>query len=109
MAQAKRVHSGCEVDYTPTSDVAAGDVVVQGSMVGVANRDITANELGALTVDGVFDFTKGSDTITAGAKVYWDDTNNVATTTSTSNTYIGMAVAAAASGDATVRVKMVNA
>ena len=109
MAQAKRVHNGCEVDYTPSSNVTAGDVVVQGSMVGVANRDIAANELGALAVDGVFDFAKGSDTITAGAKVYWNDSSNVATTTSTSNTYIGMAVAAAATGDSTVRVKMVNA
>jgi hypothetical protein len=33
---AQFVHDGNRVDYTPSSAVAAGDVVVQGELVGVA-------------------------------------------------------------------------
>ncbi len=107
--QATFVHEGRSIDYTPGSTVAAGDVVVQGELVGVAKTPIAANALGSLAVDGVFDFAKatgGGTAITAGANVYWDDTNNVATTTATGNKLIGKCVKAAADADATVRVRM---
>ena len=109
MPQAVCRHDGTSIDYTPAADVAAGDVVVQGELVGVAKLDIKANTLGALAVSGVFDFAKstsGGTAITAGANVYWDDTNNVATTTATGNKLIGKCVKAAADADATVRVRM---
>jgi predicted RecA/RadA family phage recombinase len=44
--------------------------------------------------------------MTFGAKVYWDDTNNVATVTATGNKQIGKIVKTAADGDATVRCLM---
>jgi len=62
-------------------------------------------------VAGVFDFAKatgGGTAITAGANAYWDDTNNVATTTATGNKLIGKCVKAAADADATVRVRMMQ-
>ena len=111
MAQATFVHDGSAVDYTPGSAVAAGDVIVQGELVGVARTPIAANALGSLAVDGVFDFAKatgGGTAITAGANVYWDDTNNVATTTAAGNKLIGKVVKAAADGDATVRVRLMQ-
>ena len=58
MAQAVFVKEGASVDYTPGADVAAGDVVVLADLVGVAKRPITVNTPGALSVDGVYDFTK---------------------------------------------------
>ena len=70
------VQQGESIDYTPAADVAAGDVIVQGELVGVAKKDITANELGALAVEGVFDFPKATGVgtaITAGSNVYWDE------------------------------------
>ncbi|HOQ62315.1 MAG TPA: DUF2190 family protein, partial [Vicinamibacterales bacterium] len=79
----KFVQRGDAVDYTPEADVASGDVVVQGDLIGVAKLDIKANALGALAVSGVFDFPKdtgSSSAITAGAKLYWDAVNEVATT-----------------------------
>jgi len=57
----------------------------------------------------VFDFAKATGQGTAigvGANVYWDDTNNVATTTATGNKLIGKCVRAAVDADATVRVRM---
>ena len=96
-------HEGDFVDYTPGAAVSAGEVVVQGTMVGVATKDIAASTRGALRVGGVFDFAKGSGAITAGALVYWNDTANQATTTASGNKLIGPAVEAAADGDSTVR------
>ena len=43
---------GDKLDYTPTSAVAAGDIVVLGNLVTVAERPIAANELGAVLVQG---------------------------------------------------------
>ncbi|MBP7747010.1 MAG: DUF2190 family protein [Phycisphaerae bacterium] len=109
MAQATFVHEGASIDYTPGSAVAAGDVIVQGELIGVARTPIAAGVLGSLAVDGVLDFAKatgGGTAISAGANVYWDDTNNVATTTAAGNKLIGKCVKAAADGDATVRVRM---
>ena len=109
MAQATFVQKGDSVDYTPSSDVAAGEVVVQGELVGVAERAIPANTGGALAVTGVRDFAKATGTstaISAGANCYWDNTNKRATTTSSGNKLIGKSVKAAADADATVRIRM---
>src|SRR5579885_2599203 len=108
-AQATFVQDGCAIDYTPGSAVTAGDVVIQGKLVGVAKRDIAANALGSLHIEGVFDFNKtASQTITAGQRVYWDDTANEATTdhASGANRMLGMAVVDSASSDTTVRVNL---
>ena len=109
MATATFVQEGGAVDYTPSADVAAGDVVVQGDLVGVATRPIAASTLGALAVGGVFDFPKATGVgkaIAAGKKVYWDVTNKQATETSSGNTFLGKTVAAVGDSDATVRVRL---
>lgn len=111
MAQAAFVQNGAAIDYTPGADVTAGDVVVQGDLVGVAKQDIAANALGALAVEGVFDFAKtagGGVTFAVGNLAYWDDTNDVAVTTdgAGANKLLGKVVRAAADADPTVRVKL---
>jgi predicted RecA/RadA family phage recombinase len=105
----KFVQKGDTVDYTPGSAVAAGDVVVQADLVGVACLDIEANKLGALAVSGVFDFPKdtGSATaIPAGTLCYWDAGNLIASTSSGDGKLIGKSSLAAADDDETVRVRM---
>lgn len=107
--EAVKISSGEMVDYTPTADVAAGQVVVQGDLVGVALSAISANTLGALAVAGVFDVAKDAATVfSAGAKVFWDDTNNLAVTTDGggTNKLVGKAVAAAGNGPTLVRVRL---
>jgi predicted RecA/RadA family phage recombinase len=117
MAQAIYVQDDDVIDYTPSSAVAAGQVVVQNDIVGVAARPLAANELGALTVEGIFDVVKATGAINAGAKVYWNAAGDpvggvagsgAATATASNYTYMGRAALAAASGDATVRVVMEN-
>lgn len=99
------LQDGHSIDYTPGSDVAAGDVVVLGSLVGIATRPIAANTRGALAVSGVFRITKlSTDEVTTGAVLYWDDTNKRVTLADSGNTRIGLAVAASPSGQATADV-----
>jgi len=111
MATAEFVHDGKAIDYTPGSDVTAGDVIVQGDLVGVAKQDIKANVLGALAIVGVFDFAKESDggvTFGVGALAYWDAVNKVAVAVVGGGAYklLGKVVKAAADADATVRVRL---
>ena len=99
------------LDYSPSVAVAAGDVVVQGDLVGIATNDIAANALGAVNIDDVFRLPKtaGAGTaIGAGLRVYWDATNKVATRSSGGgvNRCIGTTTAACLDADVTVDVKL---
>jgi predicted RecA/RadA family phage recombinase len=107
MPQATFISDGKYIDHTPAGALASGDVVVQGDLVGVVERPLSAGEAGALAVDGVFDFTKNTGVAyTVGTILYWDDTNNVVTTTASGNKQIGKVARAAASADTTVRVRL---
>lgn len=111
MPAAVFVHDGHAVDHTPAAVVAAGDVVVQGELVGIAKTPIAANALGAIAVRGVFDVAKAtgaSTAITAGALCYWDATGQVATVDAAggTNKLLGKAIAAAGDDDATVRIRL---
>ncbi len=110
MATANFIHDGKAIDHTPGADVSAGDVVVQGELVGVAKLDITANTLGSLAVTGVFDLPKasGDGGIAVGAEVFWDIAETVAKTDDETgaNKKLGKAVTAAADTDTTVRIRL---
>lgn len=106
MATATFVHDGASIDHTPSSAVTAGDVIVQGDLIGIAKKDIAAAALGALATVGVYDFPKSTastSAITAGQTLYWDEENEVATPTAGANKRIGPAVSAATAAATTVR------
>ena len=103
---ARYIQRGHSIDYRPTSAVAAGDVVVQGNLVGIARLDIPANTLGAISVVGVYEIAKAAESVTVGAVLYWNATDKNVTTTATGNQYIGKAVTAAESTDDTVCVQL---
>lgn len=85
----------------------SGEGALIGSLFGVALDDVANGASGVFTTQGVFELAKaGAQAWTVGAKIYWDDTNKVCTTTATSNTLIGCAVAAAGSADATGIVRL---
>lgn len=105
MPKAQYIHEGTVVDFTPLVDVAAGSVVVQGDLVGITKRDVKANSLGGIAVEGVFDIVKvPADVINAGAKVYWKADDQTAVTLATGNKLLGKAIATAGAGTTTVRV-----
>lgn len=101
MAKAIYFQKGEAIDYRPETAVAAGEIVVQGKLVGITRLDIPAGTLGSLAVTGVFKVAKASaTTFAAGAEVYFDGDTAVAS----GDTKLGLAVAAAASGDEFVLV-----
>ena len=103
--KARFIHNGAPIDYIPTTDVAAGSVVVHGDLVGITKLNIKANSLGALHVVGVYDVEKGNLAFALGAKVYWSTTTNSVTATAT-DTLLGIAVQEAVVGDEFVRVRI---
>ena len=106
MAEATFVQEGNTTDYTPGVAVAAGEVIVQGTLVGIAKLDIAANELGALAHTGVFKVEKDGNAIGLGAPVHFIVASNAATATVGANPYLGKATVAALAGDAHVYVRL---
>lgn len=71
---------GKYVAHTPESDVAAGDVVVQGDLVGIAPVPIPAGRSGQIAIRGVVRVPKQPGlAIVLGTRVYWDVANGYAT------------------------------
>ena len=70
--KARYIQRGDSIDYTSTSDIAAGDIVKVGSLVGVAKLDIKAGELGSLALVGVYEVEGNGTAIEAGAVVSVD-------------------------------------
>jgi len=107
--EARLIHKGEAIEYTPSVDTAAGTVVVIDSLIGVTKLDIPAGVLGALAMIGVFDVVKAAGAGTAftmGQEVYWNDTAKVATIDPTGNKLLGKAVADAGDDDVLVRVRL---
>lgn len=85
--------------------VTSGQGVLVGAIFGVAAYDAALNAVIECQTEGVFDITKEPAlAITAGARLFWDNTNRRITTTATGNFHVGIATQAALAADATVRV-----
>ena len=109
MADAVRQYDGGRIPYTLGADIDGGDVVVQGEVVAVAETDGEDGDLYFLATEGVFKVAKATTSgtaFTAGVIAYWDDTNDVATTTSGGNKQMGYAVTAAADTATTVVIML---
>lgn len=110
--------AGGVIDYTPTSDVTAGDVIVLTSLVAIALLDIAADELGSLTTEGVFMMPRVAETTTQGELLYWDPTGDPVGGTAGTGAVtdqagalevVGYAAAAAVAGDTEVPVLLARA
>ena len=76
---ASYVQDGDLLDHTPAAAVGAGDVVVIGSLIGVAPRAIAANSLGALAVEGVWEMPVATGATGAqGSAINWYAVSGVA-------------------------------
>lgn len=87
--------------------VLSGEGVVIGSIFGVAAGDAASGADVDLAVEGVFELPKVSAlAISVGDKVYFDGATGLVSKTASGNTYIGVAVSAAANPSGTVRVRL---
>jgi len=109
------VHRGETLTVTAPYAVSSGGGVLVGNIFGIAVNNQNQGDNMEVAVVGVFDLVKDGTTFSDGDKVYWDDTNKVATSASVGNREIGLADLDNASGtnapggagaDATVRVRL---
>lgn len=113
---AKFIQEGRRIDYTPSADVDAGDVVVLGdALVGIATYDIPDGKAGSLAIEGVFEFPKvfadAGEAIALGKAVLWNTSTSKATLVAHETNTVGLGVcvkAAHATNDKTVLVKLVG-
>jgi predicted RecA/RadA family phage recombinase len=105
--KARYVQRGESIDFTPETDVAAGDIVKIGSLVGVAKLDIKAGELGALALVGVYEVETGGTAVAIGTVVSVDPaTGKVCAEGTAGAVKLGHAVTKAETSDTTVLVRL---
>jgi predicted RecA/RadA family phage recombinase len=80
-------------DYTPGSDVAAGDVIVVGDRPMIAHTAIASGRLGALAGGGGVYNCTGDAAIAAGKRVWWNDSVNKVTETASTHKIFGFVAA----------------
>ena len=96
------IQNGSTVSVTAPAATTAGEGVLVGSLFGVAQETVANAAAVEIMTTGVHRLAKTSaQAWTVGARIYWDDSNTVATTTASSNKLIGVAVAAAANPSST--------
>lgn len=102
-----------EADCVPlvvpyASGVKAGDGILVGGLYGIATSDGAQNETVWSKLRGAAIQPKASGAISAGQRVFWDDTARVITTTATGNFHVGFALAAAGASDTTVNIVLLR-
>jgi predicted RecA/RadA family phage recombinase len=102
------VQDGVTLPVTLAVAIASGAGLLVGQLFGVAVKDGAIGETINIQTEGVFDlkYTVAA-TAAVGDLIYWDDAAKNVTKTASSNKKIGICVQAAASADATMRVKLV--
>lgn len=109
---------GDVIDYTPVAAVAAGAVVLLGTIPMIAPVAIAAGVKGALQCAGIVKVPQKAEVITAGDAVYWDadgtpvtgDTlSGAATGTASAGELMGACVETTAATDTYVKVLMSQA
>ena len=104
------IQPGDSLTVTAPYAVTSGQGVLVGALFGIAAFDAAISTLVEVQTKGVFDVTKEPAlAITAGARVFWDNTNRRVTTTATSNFQVGIATQAALAADTIVRVVLQRA
>lgn len=101
------IQKGDTLTIPAPAAVVSGFPVIAGEIVGIASGDAASAAPVDVATAGVFELPKvAANAFTVGAPVYWDAEEDLATSTATDNTKLGVAVAAAASSTATVTVRL---
>ena len=99
--KAKFVQRSDSVDFVPSKDLPAGEIVRLGSLIGVTKLFISAGTLGSLSLSGVYDIAKPPDVrFSAGECVCCDSDGRIGK----NGTLLGVAVMASSPGMSLVRV-----
>lgn len=98
---------GETIPVTAPADVASGDVVVVGSLVGVAHTTALQGETVEIGLCGVWDLPKATPLeMNPGDALWVDAGTGKLTKTAAGNTLAGVCVAHAGSAEATVAIRL---
>jgi predicted RecA/RadA family phage recombinase len=87
--------------------ILAGEGMLVGAFFGVAASDAAQNESVECATQGEFELTKApGQAMSAGARLFWDNTNRRLTTTATGNFQVAICTVAAAAADTKVQVML---
>lgn len=101
------IQAGETIEIVAPANVAAGVGVLAGNLFGVALHGASSGQLVQLRTEGVVDIAKAAGVVvTLGARLFWVPGSLAVNVTATSQVCVGVAVAGAAAGDATVRMKI---
>ena len=100
----KFVQMAKRTNKTLTADATHGDLYDETARAGVVLETGVTGDVVPVTFEGRFTLAKNNNAFTAGQKVYSD--GSVVTGSASGNTALGVAVAAAATGDATAIVDL---
>ncbi|MBL8231029.1 MAG: DUF2190 family protein [Bryobacterales bacterium] len=103
------VQRGDTITVTAGGSITSGQLVVSGSLIGVAASSVSSGEEVAIDTVGVFTLPKvTSDVIAVGDKLYWDSGQSKLTKTAGtgSKPLVGIAVKAAGNGVTTVDCRL---
>lgn len=102
------VQPGETLDLTaPVGGVVSGTAYLIGALFVVAQHSAAAGETFAARTEGVYTLPKkGTDVVAEGVALYWDNAAKELTVTSSGNTKVGAAVAAASGSVSSVRVRL---
>lgn len=98
------VQKGEILTLTAPYDVAVNGGALIGCLFGVATVSVLSGASGEFLREGVVEIAKDTSVFAMGDRVYWDNTNKVATSTVSGNMLIGRAVQAQLTGDTIVRL-----
>jgi len=96
------VEKGKTILVTAGADISSGSIVTVGTTAGIAAGDYANGEVAVVNLEGVYNVDKDASVFAQGAKVYI--AAGVATSTVSTNVFLGYAHTAALTGDATVNV-----
>jgi predicted RecA/RadA family phage recombinase len=93
------IQPGHTITLAAPHDVVSGDGLLVGSIFGIATHDAFTGAEVETQLTGVVEIAKAaSQAWTVGARIHWDNTAKRATTTTSGNTPIGVAVLAVGAG-----------
>lgn len=90
----------------PSGGITSGNVVLVGAKVTVAITSAIEGKIAVCQTEGVFELPKATGAITKGDALYFDESENELTKTSTGNALAGYAFTSALSGDTTVQISL---
>lgn len=96
------IQKGCTIEVVAGGAVVSGSIVTVGATAGIAAGTYATGDTVVVNLEGVYAVAKDASAPAQGAKLYI--AGGVATTTASTNVFLGYAHSAALTGDATVNV-----